>query len=167
MMFAKSSSFSNSKGSFQTVSPFGQTPIYIHFSLSPSFTLAAPRINCPPNLRQELHTPKYLPCRLIEGAPWCEVWVSRIRDLVFILPLFLPLWACCKHRLMWICYSWNLVFLDGLRLLGSLQIFGWSKKFVSPSLWVCLRKGLSWHCGQLGRIRVGEVPTLRGHLNRE
>lgn len=90
------------------------TYIYLLF-LSP-FTLAAPRIYFSPNFKQELQLSfshrKSLPLRLIEGVLVVRFEFFDSATWFSFSPSFSLIWACCIHRLIWICYSFNLVFLD-------------------------------------------------------
>jgi hypothetical protein len=59
------------------------------------------------------HTPNHIPFNHLED-PWCEVkFVVLVGDFISIIPLSSSLELIANLNLVQICYSWNLVFLDG------------------------------------------------------
>jgi hypothetical protein len=141
-----------------------------HISLL--ITASRPHIHCSPNLRQ-MHsfTPSHIELalksnRLKEPLVWGFVLV--LSDLVFLSPLILISWACCKHPLCNIVVLETLEFLDELRLLGSLQICGRPQQVYIPysceQVW---EKNPLALVVRLWRIRVEKDPALCRLLNGE
>jgi hypothetical protein len=99
-----------------------------------------PQQYCSPTLKQDhsfpLSHPKSHSLQSIGGSLGVR-W-----SLVIYTPS--PLELVANFNLMQICYSWNLVFLDGLMFLGISKFVDNPKKFVSPALWEKLRKSLPW-----------------------
>jgi hypothetical protein len=92
-------------------------PLYTPHTLSLHSLRLSPRILGWPTFKQEhsihLSHPKSHLLQSFEGSlVWGEVDLTRYW-LHLDSPILFIFWAHRKLNLVWICYSWNLVFLDG------------------------------------------------------
>jgi hypothetical protein len=122
--------------------------VYTAWALSPHLlqTLHAftPYLTSNKSTNSPSHTPDLSIFNLLKEHLVWGLFIFLILWLGFHFPFSLSLtWAFWKHQLMWICYSWNLVFLDCLRMLGSLQICERSQEVCVTHSLSKLEKGIA------------------------